>query len=249
MLEIRSSELSRLDSELIIAGRNLESAELKFRNQMISEPEYLEAKTEVERLQSDIRLYGENKGSGVFSVKSPSDGFVIEKYGHTGTPFTAGESLFTVADISTVRIVANVYAGNLQYVEEGQDVELTSIAYPDRIFNGKINFLSQIFDPEDKTLKAHIDIPNKDLMLKPDMSMIVKVNAKEDIIMPSIPKEAIIFDNNRYFVVVRNSDYSIREISIHQNNSCVSYIGSGLDVNDNVVVTNQLLIYNELKGK
>ena len=249
MLEIRSSELSRLQSELIVAKRNLESSETKFKNQMISEPEYISVKAEMERIKDELELYGESKGNGIFEIKSPSSGFVVYKFGHTGTPFTAGENLFTVADINTVRVEANIYAGNLQFIEEGQSAELTSIAYPDHIFKGKINYVSQIFDPEDRTLKAHINIENKDLKLKPEMSMMIKIVAPEKISMTSVPKESLIFDNNSYYVVVKNNEYEIRSVDIYQNNNSVSYISSGIKEKDNVVISNQLLIYNELKGK
>jgi cobalt-zinc-cadmium efflux system membrane fusion protein len=250
MLDIRSSELSGLQSELTIASRHLQSAESLFKNGMATEREVIEARSTYEKLQSDLALYGENKGNGIFSITAPMSGYVIGKYGNAGsTVSTESEPLFTIADLSTVWVVANIYAGNLQFIREGQTVGITSVAYPKEVFKGKINFISQVFDPEDKALKARIVLPNSELKLKPEMSVIIKVINEAGGEMITVPSEAVIFDNNRYFVVISNTDFTIRQIVPYDQHNGITYISEGLEEGETVVVKNQLLIYNELKGK
>ena len=67
----------------------------------------------------------------------------------------------------------------------------------------------------------------------------------------SIPSDALIFDDNRYFVVVETAsgEFEIKEVFLQGHYQKTSYIRSGLSENDKVVVKNQLLIYSELKGK
>jgi len=279
MLHLRSSELSSLQSELTVARRNLQSAESMYEDNLISEIELIEARSEYEKLQADLSLYGENKGGGVFAIKSPMAGFVIDKNASAGSTVSEGDDpLFTVADLSTVWIIANVYAGDLQLVKEGMPVEINTLAYPNKVFTGKIDALSQVFDPEEKVLKARIVMPNAALKFKAGMSVVVKVKAppvppkggEKDRAASdnntaaatsppsgglggalSIPSDALIFDDNRHFVVVEiaHGEFEIREVQQQGHYQNTSYIYSGLNEDDNVVITNQLLIYSELKGK
>lgn len=250
MLDLRSQELSSLQSELTVANRNLRSAETLFKEGLVAEKELVEARSVYEKLQADLSLYGENIGGGVFSIKAPAGGYVIEKNGNTGSTVSAeSEPLFSIADLSSVWVEANVYAGNLQFVSEGQHVEITSVAYPKEVFKGKINFISQVFDPEDKALKARIVQPNPGLKLKPEMTVSVKLLNESNTEMTTVPAEAVIFDSNRYFVVVDNNDFTIREIVPFDNHNGTTYISEGLQPEEEIVIKNQLLIYNELKGK
>ena len=270
MLNIRSAELSALQSELAIARRNLQSAESMHEDKLISERELIEARSAYAKLQADLSLYGENKGGGVFAIQSPMTGFVVDKNAAAGSTVSEGEApLFTIADLSTVWIIANVYAGDLQSVKEGMPVEITTLAYPDEVFPGTIDALSQVFDPEEKVLKARIVMENKDLKFKPEMSVVVKAspNPSEggELLAPansspsgrsggaflSIPSNALIFDDNKYFVVAETGagNFEIKEVQLQGHHQKTTYIRSGLSGDDKVVITNQLLVYQELKGK
>ena len=249
MFEIRSTELNSLYSEIKVAERNLKSAEVKYNNKLINETEFIQAEMDVKRIKSDISLLGENNHNGTFNIKSPGSGYVIQKNGVSGTTFTCGENLFIISDLSIVRVEANIYACDLRHIKKGQKVYISTTAYPEITFEGEITMLSPVFDSEDKTLKAYIDIANEDLLLKPDMSVRVSVSSVETKEMVTIPSEVIIFDNDKYFVVTNNSEPQIKEINIKQKNKDYSYIISGINIGDKIVYENQLLIYNELKGK
>lgn len=250
MYDIRSAELSALQAELTVARRNLQSAKTMFESRMIPERELIEARSGYEKLQADFALYGKSKGDGIFAITAPIGGYVIAKSGNPGSTVSAGgEALFAVADLGTVWVEANVYAGNLQFVHEGQRVEITSVAYPKEVFKGKIDFLSQVFDPTDKALKARIVLPNPGLKLKPEMSVVVRLLNESDTEMITVPADAVIFDNDRYFTVVRGDGFSIREITPYDHVNGTTYVSDGLTAGEEVVTKNQLLVYNELKGK
>lgn len=276
MLDVRSTDLSALQSEqsslqaeIRVVERELKTAHELFDDKMMSEKELLETETKFKqtqaslaKVQNDMQLFGTDKGKGIFSLKAPMSGYIISKNvsaGSTISPGSAGstispgnEPLFTIADLSTVWVTINVYAGNLQSVKEGMSVSFTTLSYPDEVFEGKIDRLSQVFDPEDKILKARIVMPNKDLKLKPQMSVVVHLRNEidEDSIV-SIPSDALIFDDNRYFVVVKeaNNDFQIREVRLKGHDGKTSYVQSGLAKGEEVVVKNQLLIYSGLNGK
>ena len=265
LLDVRSADISAFQSDLIsfeaeaeVAKRELQSAQALYEDKLLSEKELLEAKSKLkqaqaayEKAKSDMSLYVD-KGQGVFAIKSHISGYVVDKKVAPGTPISPdGNLLFTVADLSNVWIIVNIYAGNLQLVKEGMPVEITTLAYPDEVFSGKIDAISQVFDPEEKVLKARIVMPNKDLKFKPEMSVMVKLKNETHHDCLSIPTDALIFDDNKYFAVIETSPgkFEIKEVEQQGHYQKNSYIRSGLSENDQVVVKNQLLIYSELKGK
>lgn len=266
LLDIRSSDLSSLQSEHIaselelkIAERELQTAQSMYDDKMLSEKELLEAQARLKqaqallnKLNSDMSAFGRNKGNGVFSIKSPMTGYIVEKKISSGSPVSSdSDPLFIVADLNNIWITVNVYASNLQSVREGMDVEIKTLSYPDETFTGKINTLSQVFDSEEKILKARIVMSNKELKFKPEMSVVVKLKDQSKGKMVAVPSDALIFDNDRYYVVVAKSqdDFSIKEVSLQGHDNSTTYIRSGLDENEDVVVRNQLLIYSALKEK
>lgn len=264
LVDLRSSDLSEVQSEAVAAEsevktaqREYQTAQSMFEDNLLSEQELLEAQAKLKqaqanynKTQSDISVHGISKGNGTFSIKSPMTGYVVAKNVSSGsTVSTEGEPLFTVADLSSVWIVANVYAGNLQSVKEGMDVDIVILSYPGEVFKGKINSLSPIFDPEEKVLKARIVMDNKDLKFKPEMSAVIKLKNETGFQSVSIPSDALIFDDNHYFVVTEDApnEYAIKAVEVQGHSDKTTYISSGLKEGDNVVTKNQLLIYSGLK--
>jgi len=265
LLDVRSSDINAFQSDLIsfeaevkIAQRELQSVQALFDGNLMSERELIEATAKLkqaqavyEKAQNDMSLYLD-KGQGVFAIKSPMSGYIINKKATVGTPFSPdGDPIFTVADLSNVWVVANVYAGDLQFVKEGMPVEITTLAYPNEVFSCKIDALSQVFDSEERVLKARIAMSNEALKFKPEMFVVVRLKNKTDQNCLSIPSDAVIFDDNQYFVVVETSSdkFEIKAVQLQGHYQNTTYIRSGLDENDKVVIVNQLLIYSELKGK
>lgn len=264
MFEMHSTAINAMQSELISSQAELRSAEREYQSaqalyddQMLSEKELLEAQSNFKQAQAsyarskkDLALFGAGNAKGTYSVKAPMSGYVVEKRITTGsTILTDNEPLFTIADLSKVWVVVNVYANNLAAVREGMEVEVHTLSYKDEVFTGKIDYLSPVFDAEEKVLKARISMENTDLKLKPEMSALVTL--KETTLQQpvTIPSEALIFDRNTSYVVVENApgSYSIREVIPQGHHEKVTYIASGLAEGECVVVKNQLLIYSGLK--
>jgi len=262
LLDIRSSELSSLqaerialESEVQIAGRELKTAEGMFADKMISERELLEAQSRLKqaeaslkRVQSDMILFGSHKEDGSFSLKSPMTGYIIEKRISSGSPVSSdSEPLFTIADLNDVWIMVDVYASDLLFVREGMEAAITTQSYPNEVFPGKVSAISQVFDPDDKTLKARIILPNTDLKFKPEMAVRIRLTDETQKSLVCIPSEALIFANNSYYVIVEDAanDFSIREVLLQGHHGDVTYLASGLASGENIVTRNQLLIYSE----
>lgn len=265
LLDVRSSDLSSLqaeytsaESEIKIAQRELQTAQSMYDDKMLSEKELLEAQARVKqaqasfsKIQTDMSVHGTNKGNGTFSIKAPMTGYIVAKSVSSGSTISSdGEPLFSVADLSTVWITANVYASNITFVKEGMEVNITTLSYPGEVFSGKISSISQVFDPEEKVLKARIVMANKDLKFKPEMSVVIKLKNKTHHEFVAIPSDALIFDNDKYYVVVEVSpgDFKTSEVILQGHNDKTTYIASGLSEGESVVIKNQLLIYSGLKA-
>lgn len=264
LLDIRSSELSELQAELQvqqdeveIASRELKSAQSMYDDNMLSERDLIEAKAKLrqaknalQKAKDDIKIIGESRGNGIFSVKAPMDGYITESNVSSGTNVTAeSDPIFTIADLSKVWVIGNVYANNLKFVKEGMPVHVSILSHGNELFDGKINQLSQVFDSEEKVLKARIEMDNKDLKFKPEMSATIYLDEEMPIEMLSVPSNALVFDMNKYYLVVNNNGtFESKEVvpSGHYNDE--TYISSGINEGDEIVVENQLLIHSGLKN-
>lgn len=264
LVDVRSTDLNALQSELVasesevkIAARELQAAQAMYDDNLLSEKELMEVQarlkqkeTEYLKTKSDISVHGVSNGNGTFSIKSPMTGYIVGKNVSSGSTISADSApLFMVADLSSVWITANVYAGNLKSVNEGMEVVITSLSYPGESFSGKINTLSPVFDPEEKALKARIVMSNNDLKFKPEMSVVIRLKNQLPAQFVSVPSDALIFDDDCYFVVVKDSvnDFKVKEVKLQGHNNKTTYITTGLTEGENVVVRDQLLIYFGLK--
>lgn len=263
LVEFRSSELSTLQADLVtlqgelsVAEREFQTAQGLYADRIMSEKEYIEAKNKVQQLkaslrktESDMAVYGISCDNGTFLVKAPMSGYIIAKNASPGSTVSSdSDPLFTIADLNTVWVIANIYAGNIQYAKEGTAAEINSIAYPGQTFEGKVDHVSHVFDPEDKTLKARIILPNENLMLKPEMSVVVKLKEKSGRKAVTIPSDAVIFDHNKHYVVTYNDQKPVvKEVVVYEVNGPNCYLQAGLSKGDVVVSKNQLLIYAGIK--
>jgi len=105
-----------------------------------------------------------------------------------------------------------------------------------------------VFDPEEHVLKARIIMPNADLRLKPEMAVDIMLRDSRETQMATVPTNALIFDNNRYFVVKQIFDrFIITEVKLYAQTNGISYIESGLETGEKVVIKDNLLMYSKLK--
>ncbi len=265
LADVRSVEYSSLRSEIVaarsavqLAERELRAARALFDDGMLSEREWMEAQAAVSQAEAELRktehdmtVLGSDRPDGAFSLQAPMSGFVVEKNISSGSTISAeGEPLYTIADLSQVWVTVNVYAGDLRFVKEGMEVEMTMLAYPGEVFTGTVTTLSQVFDPEERVLKARIVMPNPDLRLKPEMSVTVKLKDQGRELAVAIPSDALIFDNDRYYVVVEDAtgQYEVRQVIPDSHQGDRTFLASGLMEGENVVIQNQLLIYADRKG-
>ena len=265
LLEIASSELSNLSSQttslhsqILVAQRELESVQEMHRDKIASQRDLIASqsnvdvlKAELQNTKAQLKLFSASSERGVFQVKAATSGTIIKNNIASGMQISAeGDPLFTIADLKEVWIMANIYAGNVAYVKKDMPIEISTLAYPDDVFTGKINTISQVFDANERVLKARIVMGNADGKLMPGMLVDVKVEKADGILANAVPINALIFDNNQHFLVLYKSDCEIevRKVNPTVQNSTKVFFENNIEEGEQVIVKNQLLIYNHLKA-
>lgn len=253
------ADLTSANADIAITKRQLDNTESLYKNGIASEREYTEAKQVYEKalaakskIQSLISINsgnGSNAG-GTYTITSPIGGYIVEKKVNAGNFIRGdmGDNLFTISDLKDVWVIANVFEADIPKVKEGYEVQVTTLAYPNKIFHGKIDKISEILDPANKALKVRIRLDNPELLLRPEMFAKVIVSNKEDKQAVCIPTKAIITQNGKTFVVVynSNSDMKIAEINILKTVGDITYLVSGVTPGQRLITDNQLLIFQQL---
>jgi membrane fusion protein, heavy metal efflux system len=260
---IKSSEVANIENDLITAQSNLAVAQKNFsaieemyKSGITSEKEYiasqkevLKAESELKRVNNIIDIYGSSDNSE-YIVKSPISGYIVEKFITPNMQIRPDNSgnLFSISDLKNVWVLANVYESDIANIEEGENVTITTIPYPDKYFKGNIDKIYNVLDPENKTMKVRIQLDNSENLLKPEMFANVIVHQIKDSSMLAVPAESIVFDRNKYWVInyIDKCTVQIRQVDIITSTRLYSYIRSGLKNGERVIAKNQLLIYNAL---
>lgn len=254
-------ESAALSSQITLAKRNLLAIESMYKDGIASQKDLIEAQSELNVLQSTLKANQQNRqlysgnSKGVIQIKAPADGYIVTKSINPGMSVSAGgDSLFTISNLNQVWVMANVYATDMGNVKAGQTVQVKTLAYPDEVFNGTIQAISQVFDAEERVLKARIVLGNQALKLKPGMStdIVLQVDNKKSTAL-AIPNSALVFSNNQNYVVSYKGDCSMKIVAIESifKNEHYTYVNSGaaLKETDKVITNNELIVFEELKNR
>lgn len=252
------SDLSSAASDVAIAKRELDNSESLYKSGISSEREYTVAKQNYDKAQSAylkikqtiaINGGGNTSAGGTFIIKAPQSGYIVEKNVTAGSFIRSDMSnnLFTISDLKDVWVWANVFEGDIPKVKVGYDARISTLAY-NKTYQGKVNEISQVLDPDSKALRAKIILQNTDLSLKPDMFANVLVSNVESRKALAIPSNSVIFENGKNFVVVYKDkcNLQVKEIDIMKAMSKYTYLNGGLQAGEIVISKNALLLYSAL---
>ncbi|MDB5280456.1 MAG: efflux transporter periplasmic adaptor subunit [Ferruginibacter sp.] len=256
------SDLSTAENDYNIAKRQLDNEASLYKNGIASEREYSEAKenyskaaTAVQKLKEQISINGggHTNVGGSYVITAPIAGYVVEKKINAGAFIRADntENMFTIGDISEVWVWANVYETDIAKVKEGYTANVTTLAYPDKVFTGVIDKVSQILDPETKVMKIRVRLKNDNLQLKPEMFANITVLNKEGQDAISIPAAAIVSENGNNYVVLYHGkcDLKVQQVELLKISGDKAYLKSGLQAGKKVISANQILLYRALTEK
>lgn len=260
---IQSTEVAQFQKEKLdainnvaIAEKNLQVAQDLFAGKLnsekdvaVAEKELENSKAELNRINDIYKIYNLTGGS-IYNVVAPISGFVIAKRINQNEqlPSDMSEPLFAIAEINEMWALANVTESDISKVKVGYDADVKTLAFPDTVYKGKIDKVFNAIDPDTRSMKARIKIPNRDFRLKPEMNCTVSVHFTEDQDMISIPSTALIFDKSKYWVMVFKDRNNIetRQVSLYRQLGNTTYISEGIKEDESIITRNSLMVYDAI---
>lgn len=179
---------------------------------------------------------------------APIGGEVVERLVSPGQVVQAGNTqCFTISDMSTVWVLANVFQDDLAYVHAGDPVTITTTTYPGQQFQGKISYVAEGLDPTSRTVQARVVTQNPGRRLKKDMYVTVTVAAGAIKNALTVPDSAVLRNaENEPFVYVSvnqaNNQFARRTVKLGESNHGVTQIVEGLKPGEQVVGDGSLFL-------
>ena len=150
-------------------------------------------------------------------LAAPLSGVVLQKSVMQGMRFNAGDPLYTLADLSRIWLLAEVYEQDLAAVRVGQSVAVQVNAYPGEAFTGQVAFVYPTLNANTRTVPIRIELDNPALRLKPEMFAAVTLQVALDApALPSVPESALIDSGRRQLVLVAQGEgrFAPREVVV-----------------------------------
>jgi membrane fusion protein, heavy metal efflux system len=182
-------------------------------------------------------------------VSAPIGGTITQRQIGLGqyinsTAAGASSPVYTIGDLSTVWLVANVREADAPLMHVGDPVEVRVLAYPDRVFKAKISWIGASIDPNTRRLSVRADVENPDGALKPGMFASFSIITGNTQTAPAVPQSAIVYEGDATRVWVAGADGTIAARSIHigQISNGMVEILDGLSQGEKVVTSGALFI-------
>jgi len=183
------------------------------------------------------------KANNNMTIYAQFGGTVMERQLLPGSFIMPGDKLFTVSDLSTVWMYADLYEKDIAGVEIGQEVKVTSGAYPGETFSGLVTFINPVLDDATRTIKVRVEMGNPGGKLKPNLFVRATVNMPlaESLV---IPVSSLLDTGTRKVVfVAQDADTFIkRDIVTGQEADGYVQVLSGLQPDETVVTAAAFLI-------
>src|SRR5271156_6737724 len=179
-----------------------------------------DAKADLLAAEQQLIVLGVDKDHPSLTAKvySPATGVVIAQNvtnaAATGVTFAGTSTAFTIADLSQVWVICDVYENDLPMVHVGQAVDIRLNAYPDRVITGTIGEIDAVLDPSIRTAKVRIQVHNPDHLMRIGMFATATFHGRRPEQHVSVPASAILHLHDRDWVYVPAGEGKFRRIGV-----------------------------------
>jgi cobalt-zinc-cadmium efflux system membrane fusion protein len=224
---IESPDISAATSDVVKAEADVIAAEHDFKRQQAmyairviaqrdleaSEDNYRKVRAELERVRAKSRLLANNGaqvGQG-YTLRSTIEGEVVARSINPGQEVQgqygggAAVELFTIGERDPIWVLADVFEMDIARVKPGQTVAVKVVAYPDKVFEGKVDWVSGTLDPATRTAKVRCTMPNAAGELRPEMfaTITIGVEAQKKL---AVPADSVVRLGEQTVVFVRSGN-------------------------------------------
>lgn len=178
------------------------------------------------------------------TLRAPVSGFVIEKDVLQGQRIMAGDALYKIADLTTVWIEGEVFEQDLHSIRLGQRVMAELQSLPGQALPGRITFIYPTLNPETRTVRVRVELPNRRLRLKPGMYATIRLSGAPGAAVLSVPRGAVLSTGERHLVFIRRADEMLepRLVEIGAATDDRIEIRHGLTAGETVVASATFLV-------
>jgi cobalt-zinc-cadmium efflux system membrane fusion protein len=262
------AEYTKAKGRADLARKNLEREETLYEKKISPEKDVLRARQELAEADADLafarekfHLLGvdidrfekkhERDQHPLIAVTSPISGSIIERAATQGEVVGPDKPLFTVADLSKLWVIIDLYEKDLHAVRAGTTVKVATAAYAEKNFTGIISYVGAVMDEKTRTVKARVEVQNANRLLKPGMFAIVTIDVKGPQTQKAIlvPDEAVQMAGDERFVFVRTGPETFEKKKIKPGRIAGKRVEvvEGLAAGDQVVVRGMFTLKSELK--
>ena len=179
-------------------------------------------------------------------LHSPISGYVLKMNVREGEYITPATEAYTLADLSNIWVLADLYEFEIPYVQLGQKAQITLPYFPNEMFEGRVTYIYPVLDPKTRTVKVRFELPNPDWKLKPDMfaNVNMQISLGERLVVPSTAvldsgtRQVVFVDEGRGMFEARNVALGVRTRDWYE-------IRKGIKPGDMVVTSGNFLIDSE----
>jgi membrane fusion protein, heavy metal efflux system len=194
------------------------------------------------------QLESSRKLSADYPIVSPRAGTVLKREITVGQVVQPADPAFTIADLSSVWIVANVPEEDAGQLKKNMEVQVRVPALMDRTLTGRLSFVSPIVDPATRTVEVRMDVPNPEGLLKPDelASMVLTGHTDKKL---TVPNAAVVREENQDYVFIQSSPrtYVLRQVSLGDEENDRRIVVSGVNEQDRIVTEGAFHLNNQRK--
>jgi cobalt-zinc-cadmium efflux system membrane fusion protein len=267
LLKIQSADIAgafsdyrKAQADLVLAKAQLDRSKLLFDHGAVAQKDLEvaqdtedKARVDVETALEHLRVLGAdvNHPSALVDVYAPSSGVVVEQ----NVTAAAGvktldnsPNLFTIADLSEVWILCDVYENDLPFVKVGQTADIRLAAYPNRVLTGRIDNIGPVLDPNIRTAKVRIQVHNPG-MLRLGMFVTATFHGQTRTTVAVVPASAVLHLHDRDWVYVPVEAGQFRRVEVTAGKMLPDNqqeITAGIRPGDRVV-SNALVLQNTVE--
>lgn len=253
MLDAHDRELRRTEKLVEIGAASRQELERIHAEHAAQTAAVQSARSQLELLgvpASTIDALGSgSKVNATTSVPAPIDGVITERAANVGLNVSQTTTLFTVVDLSTVWIVADVHEKDFARVRVGRDATITTAAYPNLSLRGRVSYIDPQMSSETRTAKIRVEVPNPRAELRLGMYAEVMVTGTGGRSAPVVPRSAVQNVGDRTVVYLADpkqpGKFTEREVRLGDVSGAQAEVASGLQAGDVVVTEGSFFVRAE----
>ena len=187
----------------------------------IAENAAADAKADLNAAEQQLNVLGVDKDKPSLTVKvyAPASGVIISQNvanaGAAGVGLSGSSTAFTIADLSRVWVICDVYENDLSAVHMGESAEIRLNAYPTRVFTGMISDIGAVLDPAIRTAKVRIEVDNPDGLMRIGMFATAVLQGQRGEMRTVVPATALLHLQDRDWIFIPAGDGQFRRIEVH----------------------------------